>query len=128
VITDDLAIKIEERIAAIPNPIKGTVGQILSYATLRRVAQAAAEVARQYFAKSDVEQPDSAPIRDALRHSRSCPSSTPGDGPCTCALVERTALETERTMYAAWRKRAEEAEAEIERLRALDHLTNQGAN
>jgi hypothetical protein len=53
VATDDLVIKIEERIAAIPNPIKGTVGGILSYATLRRVAQAAAEVARQHFAKSE---------------------------------------------------------------------------
>jgi hypothetical protein len=50
---DDLAIKMEKKIASVPNPIKGTVGNFLSYATLRRVALAAAEVARQHFAKSE---------------------------------------------------------------------------
>lgn len=53
-----------------------------------------------------------------LGHTRSCPSLTPGDGPCTCALDERIALQTEQTMSAAWRKRAEEAEAELVRLKS----------
>lgn len=48
-----------------------------------------------------------------LTHTRSCPSLTPGEGPCTCALEERKALATEQTMHAAWRKRAEEAEAAL---------------
>lgn len=45
-----------------------------------------------------------------LEHTRSCPSLTPGDGPCTCGLEFRIQLQTEQTMHAAWRKRAEEAE------------------
>lgn len=37
---------------------------------------------------------------------------------CTCGLEFRIALETEKTMHAAWRKRAEEAEAELAAHRA----------
>ncbi len=54
-----------------------------------------------------------------LSHTRSCPSLTPGDGPCTCALVERRYLQTEQTMNAAWRERATAAEAQVERLREV---------
>lgn len=52
-----------------------------------------------------------------LTHARSCPALTPmSDADCTCGLQWRIALQTEQTMHAAWRKRAEEAEArEIER-------------
>lgn len=45
-----------------------------------------------------------------LTHTRSCPALTNGDDPCTCGLEFRIQLQTEQTMHAAWRKRAEEAE------------------
>lgn len=54
-----------------------------------------------------------------MGHTRSCAALTPGDGPCTCALDERIALQTEREMHRAWRKRAEEAEREVARLTAV---------
>jgi hypothetical protein len=47
-----------------------------------------------------------------LTHARSC-SAGYTDNPCTCALNERKALSTEQAMHAAWRKRAEEAEAAL---------------
>lgn len=42
---------------------------------------------------------------------------TGGEGRCTCAKQERIELATEQAMHAGWRKRAEEAEAEVQRLR-----------
>jgi len=41
-----------------------------------------------------------------MEHGMNCPHHADKDEACTCAL-------TERTMHAAWRKRAEEAEARI---------------
>jgi hypothetical protein len=50
----------------------------------------------------------------ALEHGMNCPHRTPNsDDDCTCGLRWRIALQTEQTMHAAWRKRAEEAEAAI---------------
>lgn len=43
---------------------------------------------------------------------------------CTCSLRWREMVRTEREMHAAWRKRAEEAEAKIMK---ADYLLNQGA-
>jgi hypothetical protein len=55
-----------------------------------------------------------------LTHTRSCPMLTPlSDERCTCGLEYRIALATEQEMHAAWRKRAEEAEAELLNLRTL---------
>jgi hypothetical protein len=57
-------------------------------------------------------------VSETLTHARNCGWHTVGgDGDCTCGLEYRIQLQTEQTMSAAWRKRAEEAEAEIERLR-----------
>lgn len=44
-----------------------------------------------------------------LEHTRSCGALTGRD--CTCGLAWRIRLVTEQEMHAAWRKRAEEAEA-----------------
>lgn len=41
-----------------------------------------------------------------MEHGMNCPHHADKDEACTCAV-------TERTMHAAWRKRAEEAEARI---------------
>src|SRR4051794_20187668 len=64
--------------------------------------------------------PDDSPhnLRGKPQHSRNCGGNayTPlssGDLNCTCGLRVRVALETERTMHKAWRKRAEEAEAAL---------------
>lgn len=49
-----------------------------------------------------------------MTHSRNCPALMPlSDSDCTCGLTCRIALQTEQTMHAAWRKRAEEAEVLI---------------
>lgn len=49
-----------------------------------------------------------------FEHGMNCPALSPGsDDDCTCGLYWRKALGTEQTMHAAWRKRAEEAEAEL---------------
>lgn len=59
-----------------------------------------------------------------LFHTQSCPAWRNEHGvevhrtDCTCGLRYRIELSTERTMHAAWRKRAEEAEAENTALRA----------
>ena len=54
------------------------------------------------------------PLLENLTHTRSCPSLTPGhEESCTCGLVWRTRLRTEMEMHNAWRKRAEEAEAQL---------------
>jgi len=48
-----------------------------------------------------------------MEHGMNCPHHADKDEACTCAL-------TERTMHAAWRKRAEEAETRIAALRAME--------
>ncbi len=54
----------------------------------------------------------------ALEHSTNCPERNPmSDDFCTCGFIYRKHLQTEQTMHAAWRKRAEEAEASAELLR-----------
>ena len=56
---------------------------------------------------------DTADIQRALRHGTNCPASVLGhESECTCGLEWRDALQTEREMHNAWRKRAEQAEAE----------------
>jgi hypothetical protein len=58
-----------------------------------------------------------------LRHGMNCRGLIPGEETaCTCGLVHRKIieqlrieLETEQTMHAAWRKRAEEAEEKLAR-------------
>lgn len=55
---------------------------------------------------------------DIVEHTRSCPSLGNGDARCTCGLEWRIKLRTEQEMHAAWRKRAEEAEALNAKLRA----------
>lgn len=49
----------------------------------------------------------------ALRHGMNCSGRAGDESGCTCGLLWRDQLETERTMHAAWRKRAEEAEAAL---------------
>lgn len=51
-------------------------------------------------------------MTETLTHTRSCPALTPGED-CRCGLEWRVALQTEQTMHAAWRKRAEEAELKL---------------
>jgi len=47
-----------------------------------------------------------------LEHARNCAGNIPlNDHKCTCGLKWRIMLQTEQTMHNAWRKRAEEAEA-----------------
>lgn len=61
---------------------------------------------------------------DSLLHTRSCAAMYGnGTAECTCGLKWRVQLQTEQAMHAAWRKRAEEAEArEIRRIRPLNRL------
>lgn len=60
------------------------------------------------------------PMTGHLEHYRSCPELNPrSEEFCTCGLIYRQYLQTEQTMSAAWRKRAEEAEAERDALRGL---------
>lgn len=58
-----------------------------------------------------------------LAHARSCgmtgTQTTNAHEECSCCLKERIAVQTEQTMHAAWRKRAEEAEAANEEAREL---------
>jgi len=52
-----------------------------------------------------------------LTHTRSCPGLIlEAKDDCTCGLIYRVHLQTEQTMHAAWRKRAEEAETDYEAL------------
>jgi len=51
-------------------------------------------------------------------HGMNCAHRSDSDEPCTCACRYHAAVDTERTMHAAWRKRAEEAEIENADLRA----------
>lgn len=52
-----------------------------------------------------------------LTHSRNCPERFRSDDDCTCGLQFRIYLQTEQTMGAAWRKRAEEAESSLAQAR-----------
>ena len=62
-----------------------------------------------------------------IGHTRSCATwdGSTDQLACTCCLQVRIALSTEQTMHAAWRKRAEEAEAErdaaLARIELLEH-------
>lgn len=51
-------------------------------------------------------------------HGMNCAYRSDSDEHCTCACRYHAAVDTERTMHAAWRKRAEEAERENADLRA----------
>lgn len=55
-------------------------------------------------------------VTSRLEHTRSCANLANRDENCTCGLLWRIELQTEREMHAAWRKRAEEAEARLELL------------
>jgi hypothetical protein len=58
---------------------------------------------------------------DRLTHSMNCPGTLNDmDQDCTCGLQWRIALQTERVMHAAWRKRAAEAEARVRQLEKLN--------
>ena len=53
-------------------------------------------------------------MSDTFEHGRNCAANIPGnDEDCTCGLRWRIQVRTEQEMHAAWRKRAEEAEAEL---------------
>lgn len=68
--------------------------------------------------------------RPKLEHTRGCASwgfDGWDRGDCTCGARERVALQTEQTMHNAWRKRAEEAEAELARLRAVRPVEGEDA-
>lgn len=52
-------------------------------------------------------------LKTEMSHTRSCANLASRDEECTCGLRWRIELQTEREMHAAWRKRAEEAEARI---------------
>jgi hypothetical protein len=57
-------------------------------------------------------------IPEILRHGMNCSGLIPGNEvDCTCGLRFRIEIQTEREMHNAWRKRAEEAEAEIDNLK-----------
>jgi hypothetical protein len=63
----------------------------------------------------DVQNAD---LGDLTQHGMNCPATNPTDKDmCRCGLQWRIALATERTMHAAWRKRAEQAEKEARTLR-----------
>ncbi len=57
-------------------------------------------------------------MNDREAHGMNCAYRSDSDELCTCACRYHAAVDTERTMHAAWRKRAEEAEAENAELRA----------
>lgn len=57
-------------------------------------------------------------MSDREAHGMNCAYRSDSDEPCTCACRYHAAVDTERTMHAAWRKRAEEAERENADLRA----------
>ena len=62
-------------------------------------------------------------LEGQLSHGMNCSALTPGhDDDCTCGLKWRISLQTEQTMSSAWRKRAEEAEQQLERRKLTDFL------
>ena len=53
-------------------------------------------------------------MSETLTHGMNCPALIPlNDDHCMCGLTWRVKLQTEQTMHSAWRKRAEEAEADL---------------
>ena len=55
-------------------------------------------------------------MSEALAHGRNCAALNPmSESDCTCGLEWRIRLQTEQEMHNAWRKRAEEAEAILEK-------------
>lgn len=55
--------------------------------------------------------------KEQLDHTRSCSAGWDCESQCTCGLEFRIQLQTEQEMHSAWRKRAEESEAEVAQLR-----------
>lgn len=82
----------------------------------------AVEALSEWNLGASLPAPATAEGEIALAHGRNCPAlggSFPGIADdCTCGLIYRQQLQTEQTMHAAWRKRAEEAEAELASLRS----------
>lgn len=52
-------------------------------------------------------------LKIPLDHRSPCSAGWDLEADCTCGLMHRIHLQTEQTMHAAWRKRAEEAEAQL---------------
>ncbi len=61
------------------------------------------------------------PRCEQLTHGRNCPALAMRGDECTCGLEWRIKLQTEQTMHAAWRKRAEEAEAQLNAQKSIPH-------
>ena len=73
-------------------------------------------------------------MKDDLTHSRTC-GVWDLDVGCTCCLAEikriaelESALGTEQTMHAAWRKRAEEAELKLASYERADRDMSEALN
>lgn len=63
--------------------------------------------------------PSPATPEPSLEHTRSCGHWGPlGDNGCTCGLNHRILAQNNYEQYMAWRKRAEEAEAELDSTRS----------
>jgi hypothetical protein len=58
------------------------------------------------------------PSAEELQHTRTCTYWESEEG-CSCSLEYRVQLQTEQTMHAAWRKRAEEAEQALAAMHSL---------
>jgi hypothetical protein len=71
-------------------------------------------VAHQSLADAPAAQPSEAERHVELKHGMNCPAYPGSDDACTCGLEWRIKLQTENEMHAAWRKRAEEAERELQ--------------
>lgn len=54
------------------------------------------------------------PLTEKLQHGTNCGGYLGSDDPCTSGLEWRIKLQTEQEMHAAWRKRAEESERDID--------------
>lgn len=66
-----------------------------------------------YIAFQPTRQHEAAQQGVKLTHGRCCSAGYDLDADCTCGLQYRIYLQTEQEMHAAWRKRAEEAEAAL---------------
>lgn len=66
-----------------------------------------------WYNEGTSEQPAPQEQDVALQHGRCCRAEFDFEADCTCGLQYRIQLRTEQEMHAAWRKRAEEAEAEL---------------
>lgn len=107
---DRQLLLLDERGDAIPIPAWAIENMLAVYAKYQRGPNGVAMTENKELAGT------ATPVETAaqLTHTRSCPALTPGnDERCTCGLQWRIALQTEQTMHAAWRKRAEEAELDL---------------